>query len=126
MIDQKKFFLSSHDYIQSPEPRECIIIGACLVREYGERLLRVLVSPPLPGNLVGESYEIRSLLLGQIDMNLQLSDIGSRPFMVDIFVAKAETTLDNCTASDIEKIGCGLIHLTMGDAIAASPLNDKN
>lgn len=123
-MDQKTFFLSSSDYVDNPEPRECVIVGECLVHETRERLIRVSILPPLPGDLVGSRSEISSLLLGQIDTRLRLSDIGHHPFMVDIYFQKAATASEDCTVSEIERIGCGLLHSTMKDAMAASPTGD--
>ena len=123
-MDQKKFFLSSSDYVDSPAPRECVIVGECLVHETRERLIRVSISPPLPGDLVGSRNEVSSLLLGQIDTRLRLSDVGLHPFMVDIYFQRTTTASDDCTVSEIERIGCGLLHSTMEDAMAASPIGN--
>ena len=123
-MNQQNFFLSSSDYVESPEPRECAVVGECVVEETRERLMRVHISPPLPGDLVDSCSEINSLLLGQVDARLQLSDVGRHPFMVDIYVLTG-TTVDRCTLSDMKKIGCGLLHSTLEDAMTASPIGNE-
>ena len=94
-----------------------------MVREIGERLIRVAISPPLPKEIVRECVPVGTLLLGQVDGRLRMSDIGHLPFMVDIYFQRTGSS-DECMASDLERIGCGLLHSTLEDALLTSPIGD--
>ena len=38
------FYLTSHDYITTPEPRVCYIIDDCVVKGTKQRLIRVAIT----------------------------------------------------------------------------------
>jgi hypothetical protein len=118
------FYLSSHDYIHSPESRRCDYIGDRIVQQTKQRLFLVEISPALPGTLAGIPHDITKLFLGAVDATSHVSRIGMRPFMVDIYVAKGTIQEYACDASELERIGCGVLHSTLSEAIAASPLGD--
>jgi hypothetical protein len=117
------FYLSSSDYVSTPGPRECVVAGQCLVFETGEQLTRVAVSPLLPGELVSQRIAIHYVLLNLIVPGSQVFGYGRLPVMVDIYF-QTNGLEDACRLSELQKIGCGLLHATLADALKSSPLGD--
>jgi hypothetical protein len=123
-MDSKTFYLSSHDYISTPEPRECNYVGDSVVRETNQRLFAVNISPPLPGCLVSRQSEVGTLLLGAVYNSLEISEIGKTPFIVDIYVYEGPLKRAGYNAPELNCIGCGMLHSSLAEAIKASPLED--
>lgn len=117
-----QFFLTSEDYIDNPYPRECVLVESGTVSDTLQRFYLVQISPPLPGYLAGINSEIDKLLLGEIDERLALEDIGNVPFVVDIYVSKKTSAVTEYFSRDLERIGCGHLHLTLKAAKTASSI----
>lgn len=118
-----KLYLSSADYVGSPKPRECIVTGRCTVYETQERLLRVAITPSLPSEIVNGNSTIDNLLLSPADPQIKTLDSRHLPLIVDIYYQ--QNGLANvCKTAELLKIGCGLLHATLAEALKASPLGD--
>ena len=118
-----KLYLSSADYVGSPNPRECMVTGRCTVYETQERLLRVAITPSLPGAIVNVNSTIDSLLLSPADPRIKKLDSRHLPLIVDIYYQQ-NGSANVCKTAELFKIGCGLLHATLAEALKASPLGD--
>ena len=115
----KPFYLASHDYISSPEPRMCHPLRT--VRGIAGRLYHVVdVSPPLP-KAVGGQQERCQILLAFCREGASLDDIGKSPLIVDIFYSDV-ILAEQVTESRLHRIGTGTVHANVEEAEAYSPL----
>jgi hypothetical protein len=117
------FYLSSHDYISSPEPRLCELIKF-LRGAAGANFILVKITPPLPKALLKVGGDIDRLGLLIIEPNRTMADIGKKIVSVDIFFVPSpfEDVLDE---GQIVRIGTGGLHATFDDAQSASPLDTE-
>lgn len=118
----KKFYLSTHDYITSPEPRECFFEFKQNGKKYSNYIL-VKISPPLPKDSDMDK-EVDKLLLHFYNEAQTIDDIGKQIVMVNIFVPyeleKDENLWDE--KKFIERIGTGKLHGSYEEALRDSPI----
>src|SRR5437868_4459736 len=117
---QEAFFLSSHDYVSTPEPRECRIIGEAVRCDNKKVILRVEITPPLHGLLPG-SADLTTLLLVPGHRSYQLSEIGKSPYIVDICALQNDVVRDEYDPRELVRLVTGQLHSTLKEAIRASP-----
>jgi hypothetical protein len=115
------FYLSSHDYISSPEPRHCELMKF-LSGTSGANFILVKIMPPLPKTLLNSDDDISKLGLLIIEPNRTLDDIGKKIVSVDIFFVPPhfEDVIDE---GRIIRIGTGGLHATLSEARRFSPLD---
>jgi len=118
---EREFYLSTHDFVASPEPRECAYVDDSIVKETKQQLLRVDILPPMQDGNINTNW----LLLGVVDPSLEsLASTGERPFYVDIYVAGKKQHDSGYSCHDLIKIGLGVLHMTYESALADSPIDD--
>jgi hypothetical protein len=160
---RKCFFLSSHDYVSTPEPRECQYICESICWNPPKTLLCVSIKPPLPGYLKDirdpeppttviscypredsvSSYEISIhkynnlekmtikrgnvinyitiLLLCPAHSRYTENDIDTNRFVVDIYAIKDNSIRQQYDPRELVRLGMGVLHSNLQDAIKASP-----
>lgn len=118
---ERNFYLSTHDFLTSPEPRRCEVIGDSFVIETQQPLVGVNVSPPFKDQEINTSW----LLLGIADPNLEsLVTTEGRPFYVDIYVTEIGQLAQGISSQDLVKMGTGVLHSTYESALSDSPMDD--
>ena len=115
------FFMASHDYISSPEPRECHLIGIVPGYRRSDYML-VKVFPALPGNLIGRAEGLETIILATCETEKTIEDVKSGPVMVDI-LAPTENITNKINELSLRKIGVGTLHGALPEARKYSPLD---
>lgn len=117
------FYLASHDYISSPQPRRCEPIAMLIGMHRDDCYLLVNIDPLLPGQLFGLKADLKTLVLSPCGGKDSLKRIGKEPVMVDILspAIEKDTFFDE---SKTYRIGVGTLHASLKDANAFSPLED--
>jgi len=118
------FYLSSHDYVSSPEPRKCLPIGDIELRWLaGKRCFTLAsVEPVLPGRLVDANEDIGLVLLSPCTSEMSVSDVGSKVVMVDIY-ATSRAPSEDISVQDLCRIGVGTLHATQEEARQFAPVD---
>jgi hypothetical protein len=124
MFMTNTFFLSSHDYISSPEPRTCHVL-AHLPGASGRDYIRVEIDPPIPAGVLWKTCPVTELylLLANPDQTIERKE--SQVPIVYIFVAK-ESSQPGGAFDELRlaKVGTGTIHFNMEQALEDSPIGD--
>lgn len=114
------FYLASHDYISSPEPRKCLLLRV-VKDQKGDCLYVVEIDPPLPKRIFDR--DINCVLL-QVAGGGSLDGIDKEVIYVDIYYMEMEKIVDSFSRTQLEKIGGGTLHSTLEEANKHSPLED--
>jgi hypothetical protein len=116
-----EFFLASHDYVSSPEPRKCQLFN--LVKSsQGTDYWKVNLDPPLPRHLVNSPDDIDVALLAPCNPEMKPNDVGKKTIMVDILYSRLDPS-QSVEESDLVRIGVGTIHASYAEALEHSPLD---
>lgn len=120
------YYLSSHDYVHSPAPRLCVFVSDGVIKQTQQRAVEFSISPPLPPDVVGVMHNVDRVLLGFVDPQVKLEEIGAGPFFVDIytFANRQDRRVSEFCPAELNRVGVGLLHATMEEALKASPLYD--
>jgi|ERR1051325_743614 hypothetical protein len=116
----KTFYLASHDYVDSPEPRLCSLLYF-VNQSSRENDLMVEVDKPLP--FPGDGGESTSqILLAFCDPKQTIDDVGRTTIMVDIFLPKANFPGGE-QPGHLLRIGVGTLHPNYKEALEHSPID---
>lgn len=113
---KEPFYLSSQDWGKPWTPRKCEYLATYKAIPTGQSLFYVKVSPVLPKELVGFDKDVEKILLGAINSDWKLEDVGRFGFIVDIYVQKLPPSKREVSVRDLIRIGVGKLHKTRKDA----------
>jgi hypothetical protein len=118
------FFLSSHDYISSPEPRTCHVL-AHLRGASGRNYIQVKIDPPIPAGVLWKARPVTEFYLVLANPDQTLETTESQVRIVYIFVVKETARPDEAFDElHLAKVGTGAIHFSMEQALKDSPMGD--
>ena len=115
---KKIFYLASHDYISSPEPRKCSLVRSVKMAD-GRVLYEVEIFPPLPKSLIDAENDVKTIFFAGCSGNASLADIGKQVIMVDIY--HIPQPKDDIETDMIVRIGVGTLHSNHDEALKYSP-----
>lgn len=117
------FYLASHDYVSSPEPRSCQVLRRARGPSRDDYMV-VAVTPPLPGHIYKEASDIQELVLASRFAGTTLFPITEWPMHVYIWRFRDKTAvqqLDMLEENDLELSGRGELYRTLEEALKNSP-----
>ena len=119
---ETKFFLSSHDFINDPVPRECSLIKECTVIQTKQKLYCVQITPKL---IMCENNDskIKTIFIGMIEKNSS-GNSGKQNILVDIYYSVKTVTSEVISSTNLVRLGIGMIHNTFEQAEFNSPIEN--
>lgn len=114
----KNFVLASQDWGEPWEPRECQYIETLYAVPTNQKLFSLKVLPPLPKGLFPHhQLDISIILIGMIDNDWDLKDLGKFGFMVDIYIPKVQPKNKTINVKNLIRVGVGTLHKSFEEAL---------